>query len=139
MNIKDIEKKIAEEQEVFNSAVYPNKLPTWFIEVFKKSFMVVPPYTHKLPLRLCRAIAEKKVSELTNMEVRYATNLIILAEPEKIYKDFKSAISQFEILNGIVVECNYTAQQLEKELTVKKTQLMELAGIGVSRPKIYQA
>ncbi len=139
MNMKEIEQKIFELQQEFNSQAYPLPLPKTFIEVFKKAFMVVSPQQHKLPLKVCRIISEKKVEELTIMEVGQMTNLIISAKPENLYKDFKTALVNYEALNNIVIDYNIMSKEKESELNAKKVQLMELAGVGVKRPKIYQA
>lgn len=137
MNIKEIEKKIQEEMNAFNGAVCTLKVPSNLVTLFIKALFFVPPASHKLTTKFVESVQDKKSTELTNFEVRKMINVVVGTPPFRIYANQKSYQETAWRIEQLIMETNLENAKKEEELSVKKTTLMQLAGIGVQRPKIH--
>ena len=141
MDMKQIEARIAKEQSEFNGQRYTGKVPANLLDLFKKAFMVVHPMSHKLTPTMIRNFMGKKVSELTVLEAGKILNLVISAEPEKIYKDFNAALKGYEDVSNAMIDYNLGIKAKEAEWNALKENLIKLSGIDVNarRSTLYQA
>ena len=140
MNMSQIEQRIAKEMNDYNAEKFTGKIPANTIELFKKAFMAVSVDRHKLPPHVVKAISGKKIKDLTNVEVRQAFNLIILAEPQILYKDFDSAITGYELISSIMIDLNIALNKKKEEWDETKLNLIRLAGLDVNQrtPHLYK-
>lgn len=137
MQMKEIEQKMVELQNEFNAKKNDKKLPKNFISLFIKAFLSVPPMTHKIHSNTVKNITSKKVAELTKLEVRQASNVIVLAKPTEIWgDDFDAALEGFAAMQQLIVSCNIEVSEFEKELQEKKLNLINLSGATLGSSKI---
>lgn len=141
MTMKEIEQRIAKEQSEFNGKRYTGKVPANLLDLFKKAFMSVQPMSHKITPTMIRGILAKKVSELTVLEAGKVMNLVISAHPEKLYKDFDTALKGYEDISNAMIDYNLSIKAKEVEWNALKENLIKLAGIDVNsrKPALYQA
>lgn len=139
MTMKEIEQRIAKEMNDYNLQKFTGKIPANTLDLFKKAFMSVSVDRHKLPPHVVKTIAGKKIKDLTNVEVRQAFNLIILADPQIFYKDFESAISGYEVISNTMIDLNIALNKKKEEWDEKKLNFIQLAGLDINQrtPKLH--
>jgi hypothetical protein len=131
MNTKEIDKKIVELQNKFNAEKHAGKLPKWFKEAFKKAFLTVPSMTHKLAPITVKNLLEKKTTDYTRLDVRMATNTIILAKPSDVWgEDVNIVLKSFQEAQDMIVQCNMELAKNEGELREKRLNMINLAGLN---------
>jgi hypothetical protein len=71
------------------------------------------------------------------LEVRQASNVIVLAKPTEIWgNDFVAALEGFAAMQQLIVSCNIEVSVFEKELQEKKLNLINLSGATLGSSKI---
>lgn len=127
---EEVQSQLSRDYDNFLSSVYVSKvgIPKNLIEAFKIGIMMIGSFNHKINFNKVKIIASSKIEDLRVGEINEIIRVVMNVPPERIYKDFKSAVEGNIALEKLVVEYNETIENFKKQLDLKKVTLESLAG-----------
>ncbi len=114
----------------FYLKIYDGELPKIFLEVFGKSLFSTPPIIWQLAPKFAIFIKNKRLDELTRLDVAKAINIIKSSSPDKWSTNVDESLDFLGELEAVEADHNKAVSHFEKELNRRKAVLEQLNGLA---------
>ncbi len=126
---QQIDKQVQDDLDKFYNSEYAGKveIPDNIIELFKKGYMAMPSFAHKVLGLKVKALASRQPKELLNGDVKDIVKIIMNVSPDKLYGNFEDAVASHIQLERFFLAFNNHVSDFEQKLIQKKTVLTDLS------------
>lgn len=137
---QEINKKIDAEYKAWNDALFDlEPLPKDFIERFKKAIFKLPAKAHQLSTDTINRIVNKKVKDLTNLDVPIIINAIQLLPMCDLYDTLEDGLTKTKQIESIKIGYNIMVQKLNNEMETKRKNMLTLSNPNSQSLKLVTA
>lgn len=132
---QQVDKQLQSDFDKFYNSAYAGKVevPKDILAKFKTAIMSLPVQSHKINSNKIKAIAEKKVAQLSCGDINDVIKVIVNTPPEKMYADFDKAVDGMIKFEKFILCYNEFIDEFQKKLEMKRATLMSLSGANVSK------
>lgn len=126
MTEQEVMQIITKDTQAINDAPFPEPLPDWLLDNFKKVIMGTPQNHCRYFADTVRKIASKKPNQLTVYEGGFVINLLVDTTPENISKNFDDFLNKKGILELTIKRYDSFMKHEERKLEAKKANLLKM-------------
>lgn len=134
LTVEQIEATIqAEYSKYYNSPFLledGTQLPSDLTDIFKTAIKKISPQLHQVYAKKIREIINKRLEDLTFLEVGMMVNVILGIELERLYPnlELEEMLDKHEYFEKIQISYNKQVDDLNIRLKSRKLSLMEIGG-----------